>query len=69
MTLKCIHCCRSENQVTLSNNFECIDTVSCEQATALRKAKPDWVDASSGLELRPGEKNHQKIKRFIQALK
>jgi len=35
---------------------------------AVKLLGPDWVDASSSLESRPGKKNHQKIKRFIQAL-
>jgi phosphoribosylanthranilate isomerase len=35
---------------------------------AVKLLKPDWVDVSSSLESRPGKKDHQKIKRFIQAL-
>ena len=38
-------------------------------ARAVKLLKPDWVDVSSSLELKPGKKNHRKIKRFIQALK
>ena len=34
---------------------------------AVKLLKPDWVDASSGLELKPGKKDHKKIKEFIQA--
>ncbi len=34
---------------------------------AIQLLKPDWVDASSALESRPGKKDHKKIKRFIQA--
>ena len=36
---------------------------------AVRLLKPDWVDVSSSLELKPGKKNHKKIKKFIQIVK
>jgi phosphoribosylanthranilate isomerase len=36
---------------------------------AVKLLKPDWVDVSSNLESKPGQKDHQKIQRFIQALK
>jgi phosphoribosylanthranilate isomerase len=36
---------------------------------AVKLLKPDWVDVSSSLESKPGKKDHQKIQRFIQALK
>ena len=36
---------------------------------AIKLLKPDWVDASSALEIRPGKKDHQKIRRFIKAVK
>jgi phosphoribosylanthranilate isomerase len=36
---------------------------------AVRLLKPDWVDASSSLELKPGKKDHKKISRFIQAIR
>ena len=36
---------------------------------AVKLLKPDWVDVSSNLESKPGKKDHQKIQRFIQALK
>lgn len=35
---------------------------------AIKLLKPDWVDASSALEIRPGEKDHKKIRRFIKAV-
>jgi phosphoribosylanthranilate isomerase len=35
---------------------------------AIKLLKPDWVDASSSLELKPGKKDHQKIEKFIQAI-
>ena len=36
---------------------------------AVKLLKPDWVDVSSSLELSPGKKDHQKIKKFIQTVK
>ncbi|MFH0918628.1 MAG: phosphoribosylanthranilate isomerase [Candidatus Omnitrophota bacterium] len=36
---------------------------------AVKLLKPDWVDVSSSLELKPGKKDHQKIQRFIQAVR
>lgn len=36
---------------------------------AVKLLKPDWVDVSSSLESRPGKKDHQKIKRFMQAIR
>ncbi len=37
--------------------------------SAINKLHPDWVDVSSGLESRPGRKNHSRIKKFIEAAK
>ena len=36
---------------------------------ALKIVKPDWVDVSGGVELRPGIKSHKKIKEFISLVK
>jgi len=36
---------------------------------AIKLLKPDWVDASSSLELKPGKKDHKKIKKFVQSVK
>lgn len=36
---------------------------------AIKLLKPDWVDASSSLESRPGKKDHRKIKQFVQSVK
>jgi len=36
---------------------------------AIAIAQPDWVDVSSGVEIKPGKKNHAKVKRFISAAK
>ncbi len=35
---------------------------------AINLLKPDWVDASSSLESRPGKKDHRRIEKFIQAV-
>lgn len=36
---------------------------------AIKAAKPDWVDVSSGIELSPGKKDHKKMEKFIRAAK
>lgn len=36
---------------------------------AIKTAHPDWVDASSSLELSPGKKDHIKVKKFIHEAK
>jgi len=36
---------------------------------AVKLLKPDWVDVSSSLESKPGKKDHQKVKKFVQAVK
>lgn len=33
---------------------------------AVKLLKPNWVDASSALELKPGKKDHKKIQKFIE---
>jgi len=37
--------------------------------TAIKIVKPDWVDVSSSLEIKPGKKSYQKIKEFIKKVK
>ena len=37
--------------------------------SAVKKLKPDWVDVSSSVEVRPGKKDHKKIQKFIKAAK
>ena len=36
---------------------------------AVKLLKPDWVDVSSSLELKPGKKNHKEIQKFIHAVR
>lgn len=36
---------------------------------AVKLLAPDWVDASSSLESKPGKKDHHKIKQFVQSVK
>jgi len=35
---------------------------------AIKLAKPDWVDVSSSLEIRPGKKDHKKIEKFMRGI-
>jgi len=34
---------------------------------AIKHVRPAWVDISTSVEIKPGKKDHKKIKRFIQA--
>ena len=36
---------------------------------AMKAAHPDWVDACSSLESKPGKKDSDKVKKFIKAVK
>ena len=36
---------------------------------AINSVHPDWVDASSSLEIKPGRKNSEKVRRFIKEAK
>ncbi|MCX7926833.1 MAG: phosphoribosylanthranilate isomerase [Candidatus Omnitrophica bacterium] len=36
---------------------------------AISIVKPQWVDASSGLELFPGKKDHRKVKAFLKVIR
>jgi phosphoribosylanthranilate isomerase len=36
---------------------------------AIEKVRPHWIDVSSSVEIKPGKKDHQKIKKFIKAVK
>jgi len=55
---------RMESQVFLSGG---LTAQNVRQAVCL--LKPDWVDVSTSLEIRPGQKSHLKIKNFIRAAK
>ncbi|MFA4989623.1 MAG: phosphoribosylanthranilate isomerase [Candidatus Omnitrophota bacterium] len=37
--------------------------------SAIKKLHPEWIDASSSLEAKPGKKDHKKIQQFIKAVK
>ncbi|MBU1091183.1 MAG: phosphoribosylanthranilate isomerase [Candidatus Omnitrophica bacterium] len=36
---------------------------------AIKLIHPDWIDVSSSVEIRPGKKDHRKLKKFIRAVK
>jgi len=36
---------------------------------ALKIVHPQWVDVSSSVEIRPGKKDHKKVKQFIETIK
>ncbi len=36
---------------------------------AIRLIRPDWVDVSSGVEIKPGEKDKNKVRKFIELAK
>jgi phosphoribosylanthranilate isomerase len=38
-------------------------------AAAVERVRPDWVDVSSSVEIRPGKKDHNKIKKFIEEVR
>jgi phosphoribosylanthranilate isomerase len=42
---------------------------SANVRSAINEVHPDWVDVSSGVEFKPGKKDHRKIQQFIQAAK
>ena len=42
---------------------------ACNVKEAIKLLKPSWVDVSSSLEIKPGKKDHKKIKKFIQTAK
>ncbi len=36
---------------------------------AIRKVRPDWVDVSTSVEIKPGKKDYNKVKEFIEVVK
>lgn len=36
---------------------------------AIKVIHPDWVDVSSSVEIKPGEKDYNKVKKFIEAVR
>lgn len=38
-------------------------------AEAIRKIEPEWVDVSTSVEIKPGKKDHKKLKEFIKIAK
>ncbi|MDD5771663.1 MAG: phosphoribosylanthranilate isomerase [Candidatus Omnitrophica bacterium] len=53
-----------KNPVFISGGLTCGNV-----RRAIELFKPDWVDVSSGVEIRPGKKDIKKIKRFIKAVR
>jgi phosphoribosylanthranilate isomerase len=50
-------------QVFISGGLNSLNVKS-----AVKKLHPDWVDVSSSVEYKPGKKDHEKVKKFIEAL-
>lgn len=38
-------------------------------STAVKLIRPDWVDVSSSVEIKPGKKDYKKVKAFIKAVR
>jgi phosphoribosylanthranilate isomerase len=36
---------------------------------AIKQVRPDWLDVSSSVEIRPGKKDYKKVKEFIEIVK
>lgn len=36
---------------------------------AIKQVRPDWLDVSTSVEIKPGKKDHRKVKKFIQTVR
>jgi phosphoribosylanthranilate isomerase len=36
---------------------------------AIKQVRPDWLDVSTSVEIKPGKKDYNKVKEFIEAVK
>lgn len=54
----------NRKHIFLSGGLDAINVKS-----AIRLVKPDWVDVSSSVEIRPGRKDIKKVRKFIQVVR
>ena len=53
-----------KQKVFLSGGLSCFNIKK-----ALKVFKPDWVDISGGVELKPGKKDHKRMSKFVSLVK